>query len=514
VLLLLSALGVIVVTAGAGATDDPGELASMLDASEKRAACIETKDAACSHVRYDILLANAGSPLNPVTVLDQLPPQVEYVLGSATGGLVYDRDLHSLQWTGSLRANSVVTLTFDVVSAAHKPMSVTNEALICMGIALTEDCITRSVTLSIDPAQETPTPVLPTATATLTPTVTVTPAETSEITPTATLTGTLPSATPTYTATPTHTAEATPTATYTPTSTSEFIPHQRLPLILHGYPIPPAPTATPTPSWPVSLDAIWLEGPKGSPNYAFRRCEVNYEWIQLTNHTDDARPIRIDWIVNDWAGRPVPSLSYTNWHVSWPTGTYRANLPRAVPADLGLGPYSLKVRLSDAAGLVAERILYFTITDDEPTISPLAEMVTCQGISNDGLPINATEIFSVEDMAVYAWGWWQRAGDVPHTIRWVWIGPDDSEYTAYEETFVEKCTFYTWAWLEIAGTEVAEMPGSWTLEVWFDDELAATRAFEIVDEGAGGGNSGAAMTGGGHMAGACGAPYCGPWPPR
>ena len=488
-LLVLVVAAVVTVSAGTPA-DAEGDV-SMLGDSEKHATCTGPQEAPCSEVHYEIMLANAGDALNPVTVTDPLPPEVEFVPGSAKDGLIYQPEKRTLNWWGSLRANSVVTMSFDVSSMVSQAISVTNSADICVGLA-GNDCITRSVTLRVDPGNVTPTP---TATWTATPSRTAT----TEISPTATVTGSIPTATPTPT---------------TPTSTPGTSRRQFLPLILRVAPQPPPPTPTPTPSWPISLDAIWLEGPKGTQNHEFQRCDVIYEWIQLTNHSDQPVLVSVDWRVHDWAGRYVASLSYVNWQLPWPSGSYQANLPRAIPQKLGYGPYELKIKLWDEQGLVAERIIYFTISEGGVATSPLAELQTSQGISGDGLPTGVRDSFSVEDAAVYGWAWWQRGGDVPHTVRWVWRAPDGEMYSDYEEEYIEECTFYSWAWLEIAGTEVAEMPGEWSLDVYFDDEWVATRIFDIIDEESSGGSTGVATTGGGHMAGACGAPFCGPWSPR
>lgn len=509
VLLVLALIGVVTATAGAG----PMELddaAALLGASEKKAACSgPSADSACGAVRFEIMLANAGGPLHTVSVRDTLPAEVEYVPGSATGGLEYLPEKRTLSWLGSLRANSAVTLTFDAISVVRSPVSTTNEALICIGKLDESDCITRSVTVALAAGTVTPPTPLQTMTPSPTATSTITKPQTATPTwpagsPTPTGTASATSETPTPTGTPIETV-ATPTATSTPTATA-IVRRQFLPLILRVHPIPPAPTATATPSWPVSLDGIWLEGPRGTQNYEFRRCEVIYEWIQLTNHSDEPALVSFDWRVRDWSGRYIAALSYVNWQLWWPSGTYQANLPRAIPSNLGFGPYELTIKLWSAQGLVAERVAYFTITGDDPVAPPLAELQTCRGISGDGLPLDVTDRFSVDDPAAYVWAWWQRGGNAPHTVRWAWYAPDGAFYSDYEEEYVEPCAFYSWAWLEIAGTEVATMPGEWTLNAYFDEELVATRSFHIVDESGGGSSTGAATTGGGHLAGACGPP--------
>jgi len=287
-----------------------------------------------------------------------------------------------------------------------------------------------------------------------------------------------------------------------------------VPVYVQQFPLPPTLTPTATPSGSVSLESIWLEGPRGRTNYDFRRCEVVYQLVQITNYSATPLPVTVDWVVRDSAGKLVPALSYTGWQVSWPTGTYNANLARALPANMPLGPYSVTIQMRGPAGVTAQRMAYFNVSDDDSPGLPLAELVLCRDVLH-GLPTGLdNSVFSVEDKAIYAWTWWQRAGGVPHKITWIWYGPDGAEHASYSRDFTESCTFYAWAWMEIADSEVAGLPGTWKLEVWRDGLLVTTRSFQIVAETDEAGGTGQAATGGGHLAAACGALGCGPQTPR
>lgn len=635
----------------AGALDEPSPVESVLGASAKQFECAGPSLALCSRVRYEIILANAGPDLSYVAVFDELPFGIEFIPGSGSRGVRYDPTSRMVQWEGSLRANSALSLTFGVASTVSSPTTLTNTARICIN-PLAWQCIERSITTPLDPPlwpTPTPTPTevpapsldcssaitltcdvhtytgttkewpanisqyscapwletgpeavyvfetnaplasfavelqqmeqdldifvlrdcdplsciaagdrivtvptpsgryvvvidgrhgargeyalgftcvpaIPTSTpAGPTGTPSVTPA-TATTTPTSTRTVPPPTRTPTATPTPSPSATATrtpfmtPTLPFTPTPsptctpvasptvTRKLVARQRLPVIMVQHPRPPTPAPTPTVSGPVSLDSVWIEGPKGVPNHVFRRCEVLYEWVQITNVSREPVLITIDWVIYDWMGREVPAWSYWGWQVWWPSGSYRAHLPLILPANAPLAPYSLMIRLRSRGNPVQERMAYFTINDDEPSSPPLADLVTCRGISPYGEPLDITDTFSVKDRAAFAWGWWQRAGGVPHRITWSWYQPDGRLYASYQDEFIEACTFYAWAWLEIAGTEVAGLPGTWKLEVRMDDVFVATRWFRIVDESTATDHVGVASAGGGHMAAGCEGP--------
>ncbi len=558
---------------------------TQLDASAKRAYPAGPPEAPYALLRYEILLANAGDAIPHVSLADKLPDQVELVRGSATGGLVYLPHLRTLRWDGSLESHSAITLTFQVQSTVGRPMTITNEALICDVNAAV--CITRAVISRLEPlpGSQTPTPtVIPTPALDCSQSLTMSldipryTGDTSagqatarhyagapwdesgpeivyqlELDAAAVITLTLENAPPeldlfvlagcdpmncvafgdqslvfigsagtyyvvvdgrdgtagayTLLLAAERLEEPTPPPP-TPTPEAPAVASIFLPLLRRLQPLPPAPTPTPTPSWPVSLDSIWLEGPKGQPNYAFRNCEVVYQWARITNHASTPVPIFLDWMVQDWLGRPVPALSYLNWRINWPSGVYGASLPRAIPVNLPSGSYSLTVRLRGPEGLINERMVYFSITQEEPVTSPLAEFVTSRGVSAGGLPEGVTEVFRPDDPAVYAWGWWQRAGGKTHRIRWTWYMPDGSLYATHEQEHTAECTFYAWSWLEIAGTEVAATPGTWNVAVWYDGMYVNLRSFAI---GAGGpAEYQPAGVGGDSAPGSCVSPACPP----
>jgi len=205
-------------------------------------------------------------------------------------------------------------------------------------------------------------------------------------------------------------------------------------------------------------------------------------------------------------------MSYPNWSVQWPSGAARVVLARTIPADVDLDAYmSLTVRVTNPDGATTEQIHYFKVSAQPPTSSPIAELVTCRGVDQNGLPAGETSLFSPGDSRVYVWAWWQRADGRGQTIRWDWHSPDGELYASHSEFVTERCSFYAWTWLNIANTNVAARPGTWTVKVWLDDQQVGARTFKIGAAGSGEASTGmTAEIGGGHTEGLCGRAHCEP----
>ncbi|MFQ5594331.1 MAG: S8 family serine peptidase [Anaerolineae bacterium] len=62
---------------------------------------------------YTVTLENSvGIPLENATLVDPLPGEVEFVVGTATGGAVYNPDRRTIEWTGSVPARESALFTF------------------------------------------------------------------------------------------------------------------------------------------------------------------------------------------------------------------------------------------------------------------------------------------------------------------------------------------------------------------------------------------------------------------
>jgi uncharacterized repeat protein (TIGR01451 family) len=81
---------------------------------------------------YTITLRNGGDAAVTADVVDELPDEMTYISGSATGGAVYDSDTRTLSWDDvNVPANDTVSLTFAVTAATvDVPTTVINTATI------------------------------------------------------------------------------------------------------------------------------------------------------------------------------------------------------------------------------------------------------------------------------------------------------------------------------------------------------------------------------------------------
>ena len=64
-------------------------------------------------ITYTLRLANSSSTVaGGLSVIDPLPPALSYVIGSATGGLLFDDATGQMRWQGSLAPHTMLTMTF------------------------------------------------------------------------------------------------------------------------------------------------------------------------------------------------------------------------------------------------------------------------------------------------------------------------------------------------------------------------------------------------------------------
>ncbi|MBS1252601.1 MAG: Bacillopeptidase F [Anaerolineales bacterium] len=84
-----------------------------------------------TRLTYTITLQNGvGIPLDGVTIADPLPEDIKFVLNSATGGAVYNRDRRTIEWSGSIppRERAIITFQADLADDLAGGSTVTNVA--------------------------------------------------------------------------------------------------------------------------------------------------------------------------------------------------------------------------------------------------------------------------------------------------------------------------------------------------------------------------------------------------
>jgi hypothetical protein len=105
----------------------------------------------------------------------------------------------------------------------------------------------------------------------------------------------------------------------------------------------------------------------------------------------------------------------------------------------------------------------------------------------NAIPKDPTTIFSPKDREVVAFLKLENLWGV-HTVRWDWFEPNGNLYystgdypiKSAEGKYSKEVT--TWHKLSIRGDEAENLRGEWTVKVFFDKEVLASRNFKIEAE--------------------------------
>jgi len=119
-----------------------------------------------------------------------------------------------------------------------------------------------------------------------------------------------------------------------------------------------------------------------------------------------------------------------------------------------------------------------------PMFVPLSEHTIAKEISENGVPLYRTTTFSVHDDQVVSWLlMWRDAKS--HTVEWRWYYPEGRTYARSFSSippidgFTGMWAAPLWSCLEIQGTDVARMPGTWKVDVIVDFRKVLTEYFTI-----------------------------------
>jgi hypothetical protein len=100
------------------------------------------------------------------------------------------------------------------------------------------------------------------------------------------------------------------------------------------------------------------------------------------------------------------------------------------------------------------------------------------------VPKNPTNVFSPKDPEVVAFLKLENFWGV-HTVRWEWFEPDGNLYYSTgdypmksgEGKYLREIS--AWHKLSIRGEEAGNLPGDWTVKIFFDKEVLASKNFRI-----------------------------------
>ena len=117
----------------------------------------------------------------------------------------------------------------------------------------------------------------------------------------------------------------------------------------------------------------------------------------------------------------------------------------------------------------------------------LREIKLAKGLDEAGskeIALHPTNTFSTIDPAVVAHASFANLSR-KHTAQWLWYSPDGQLYTATKKIQLKTpkgkyaADASTWHKLTISGDKAQYLPGKWKVELYFDNSVISSKAFEI-----------------------------------
>ena len=122
-----------------------------------------------------------------------------------------------------------------------------------------------------------------------------------------------------------------------------------------------------------------------------------------------------------------------------------------------------------------------------PTFVPLSEHTIAKEISSNGMPLYRTYTFTSDDEQAASWVLIWRDSTV-HSVEWRWYWPEGRTYARSFSTippidgFTGMWAAPVWSCLDIKGTDVARLPGTWKVDVIVDYRKVLTEYFTITSQ--------------------------------
>ena len=143
------------------------------------------------------------------------------------------------------------------------------------------------------------------------------------------------------------------------------------------------------------------------------------------------------------------------------------------------------MRVRVVAIIVLALLLMGGLGAANPLFFPLSEHTIAKEISPSGMPLFRTNTFYSDDEQVASWLLiWRDAKS--HTVEWRWYWPEGRTYSRSFSNvppidgFTGMWAAPVWSKLNIKGTDVARMPGTWKVDVIVDYRKILTEYFTII----------------------------------
>jgi hypothetical protein len=217
----------------------------------------------------------------------------------------------------------------------------------------------------------------------------------------------------------------------------------------------------------------------------FTQCDDVFLWMKGVNHRRNPLTVSYSWNTYGPDGQQIEALSLNNWEKEeQPDWVSYPRLEGPIPAISGeytfVGSATFNSQI-DGSKITLERRTYFQVSDGQVGPISLQKAVTCKGVDPEtAQPVNETDVFNTQDSAVYAWSRWEGA-DGDHSVQWKWYRPGGTLFFSYTLEFSTiYCTYYTWGWLNIAGTPAVNYPGNWRVDIYMDGQHVRSLNFNLV----------------------------------
>lgn len=102
-------------------------------------------------------------------------------------------------------------------------------------------------------------------------------------------------------------------------------------------------------------------------------------------------------------------------------------------------------------------------------------------------PIDTTQNFTTGDAGVYSWVEFVNVYPPSHNVTWVWLTPQRHVYTTSNATISDPGegnywpSLFYYSHVNVSGSIVAQLPGSWEVEVYVDGAVSLLQNFSISD---------------------------------